>query len=190
MIEEKTDIRTLRTRKAIVDTFVDLLEIQDFTSITISQIAEEAMINRATFYRHFLDKYDLLEKTIQEILMKKLIVQLNETTEFNQDMLKDVFLSITEFYKSLSNRCQSSYGDMTMNIEVILKKELQKVLYNALSLKYPEQSPNHLTSIATMLSWMLYGASIDWEQNSSLSPDAYFGETSAVMNQIYLQDLA
>lgn len=41
-----------------------------------------------------------------------------------------------------------------------------------------------------MLSWMLYGASIDWEQNSSLSPDAYFGETSAVMNQIYLQDLA
>ena len=190
MIEEKTDLRTLRTRKAIVDTFVDLLEIQDFTSITISQIAEEAMINRATFYRHFLDKYDLLEKTIQEILMKKLIVQLNETTEFNQDMLKDVFLSITEFYMSLSDRCQSSYGDMTMNIEVILKKELQKVLYNALSLKYPEQSPNHLTSIATMLSWMLYGASIDWEQNSSLSPEAYFEETSAVMNQIYLQDLA
>lgn len=76
------------------------------------------------------------------------------------------------------------------NIEVILKKELQKVLYNALSLKYPEQSPNHLTSIATMLSWMLYGASIDWEQNSSLSPEAYFEETSAVMNQIYLQDLA
>ena len=41
-----------------------------------------------------------------------------------------------------------------------------------------------------MLSWMLYGASIDWEQNSSLSPEAYFEETSAVMNQIYLQDLA
>ena len=68
MIEEKTDLRTIRTRKAIVDSFVDLLEIQDFTSITISQIAEVAMINRATFYRHFLDKYDLLEKSIQEIL--------------------------------------------------------------------------------------------------------------------------
>ncbi len=44
------------------------------------------------------------------------------------------------------------------------KKELQKVLFNALTLKYPDQSPNDLMSVATMLSWMLYGASIDWEK--------------------------
>lgn len=40
-----------------------------------------------------------------------------------------------------------------------------------------------------MLSWMLYGASIDWEKNSSLSPDEYFEKTSAIMNQIHLKNL-
>lgn len=190
MIKEKTDLRTLRTRKSIVDSFIDLLEIQDFTSITISQIASEAMINRATFYRHFLDKYDLLEKSIQEILMKTLIEKLNANNEFNQEMLEDVFISITDFYNSLSNRCQSSYGDMTMNIEVILKKELQHVLYNALSIKYPDQSSEKLTSIATMLSWMLYGASIDWEQNSTQSPDEYFAQANTTFKQIYVDDLS
>lgn len=164
MIETPTDLRSIRTRKAIVDSFISLLEGKDFTSITISEITTAAMINRSTFYRHFEDKYDLLEKSIQEILMKQLIEQLKSNDQFNEEMLKGLFLSITAFYNSLSKRCQSSYDDLTMNIEAILKDELQLVIFNALQLKYPDEENQKLTTIATMLSWMLYGASIDWEK--------------------------
>lgn len=190
MIEQKTDLRAIRTRKAIVDSFIDLLEVKDFTSITISEITNGAVINRGTFYRHFLDKYDLLEKTIKEILMKKLIEQLNSNDKFSEEMLKGLFLSITAFYGSLSNRCQNSYDDMTMNIEVILKDELQRVIFNALRVKYPNKEGQKLTTVATMLSWMLYGASIDWEYNSILPPEDYFTEANATFQYIYTNDLS
>jgi AcrR family transcriptional regulator len=32
-----------------------------FAAITVQDLADRAMVNRSTFYRHFLDKYDLLD---------------------------------------------------------------------------------------------------------------------------------
>ncbi|KKB33087.1 transcriptional regulator, TetR family [Bacillus thermotolerans] len=59
MIDSKTDPRILRTRKLIMDSFIDLSEKKEFKDITVKDITTEAMINRATFYYHVQDKYDL-----------------------------------------------------------------------------------------------------------------------------------
>lgn len=190
MSEEKTDLRIIRTRKAIVDSFIELLEKKEFNNIKISDITSGAMINRATFYHHFLDKYDLLEKSIKENLMKNVLEEMKNNDEFNEDMLKSLFLSITTFHNSLSIRCQRSYRDMTVNIEVILKKELEQVLFQSLLTKYPDESHQKLTMLATMLSWMLYGASVDWEQNSSKSPEEYLAFAHSTIKQLFKNDLA
>jgi AcrR family transcriptional regulator len=60
------DLRTLRTRKIIKNSFIDLLNMKSFDSLTVNEISNKAMINRATFYRHFDDKYDLLMEILQE----------------------------------------------------------------------------------------------------------------------------
>lgn len=77
---------------------------------------------------------------------------------------------------------------MTMNIEIVLKEELTRIISNALEIKYPNKDPQKLTSIATMLSWMLYGASLDWETNSLQTPEAYFDETKIAFKQILADD--
>lgn len=59
----KTDLRVKKTILAIGDAFLDLLDEKPFEKIQINDIAERAMINRGTFYLHYKDKYDLLEKT-------------------------------------------------------------------------------------------------------------------------------
>ena len=60
---EKRDLRKVRTETAIKKAFYDLLsEKTSFAAITIQDIADKAMINRSTFYAHYYDKYDLLEK--------------------------------------------------------------------------------------------------------------------------------
>jgi AcrR family transcriptional regulator len=47
---------------------IDLaVERKGFADVTVSDIAERAMINRATFYRHFLDKCDLVEQYMDEV---------------------------------------------------------------------------------------------------------------------------
>ena len=60
------DRRTKYTQKIIRDTLIDLLSEKDINKITVSEICEIADINRATFYRYYLDVYDLLEQIEQD----------------------------------------------------------------------------------------------------------------------------
>jgi AcrR family transcriptional regulator len=60
--EESEDLRVQRTRKLILDAFIALTVEKGFAAVTVRDITERAMINRSTFYRHYLDKYDLLEQ--------------------------------------------------------------------------------------------------------------------------------
>jgi len=66
------DRRTKYTQNIIKETLIDLLSEKDITKITVSEICQIADINRATFYRYYLDVYDLLEK-IEENFSQELI---------------------------------------------------------------------------------------------------------------------
>ena len=68
-MEKKIDLRVQRTKKAILDTFFSLLEEKHFSNITIIDICEKALINRGTFYTHFEDKNQLLEKIVYDMMM-------------------------------------------------------------------------------------------------------------------------
>lgn len=61
-MEPKKDLRVTRTKKMIAEAFINLLFEKRFSQITIQEIADKAMINRNTFYLHYKDKTDLLEK--------------------------------------------------------------------------------------------------------------------------------
>ncbi len=57
-MEEKMDLRIVKTHKALSDTFLVMLEEKTFDEITVNELCERAMVRRATFYKHFADKYD------------------------------------------------------------------------------------------------------------------------------------
>lgn len=65
MIKEQTDLRVIKTKKAIHDAFLDLIQTKGYDKITVQDIAKKAMINRNTFYLHYTDKFDLMEQTWQ-----------------------------------------------------------------------------------------------------------------------------
>lgn len=48
------------TRQRITDAFNRLIRKAEFESLTVNDIVREAGISRATFYRHFRDKYDVM----------------------------------------------------------------------------------------------------------------------------------
>ncbi|KRF46361.1 TetR family transcriptional regulator [Bacillus sp. Soil531] len=62
----KVDRRIARTQEAIKKAFLELMSEKSFDSITIQNIADRANINRATVYLHYLDKFDLLDKIMEE----------------------------------------------------------------------------------------------------------------------------
>lgn len=64
----KTDARIRFTKMVIEDAFFDLLLKKPVGKITVKELCENADINRATFYKHYLDIPDLFEKTEQKLL--------------------------------------------------------------------------------------------------------------------------
>ena len=62
------DIRSQRTKQVISKCFLDLLKEKTVSRITVTEICTMASINRATFYKHYLDVPDLQATLENEIL--------------------------------------------------------------------------------------------------------------------------
>lgn len=58
------DRRILKSQAAIKKVFVDLMTEMSFDDITIQNISDRANVSRGTFYLHYTDKFDLLDKLI------------------------------------------------------------------------------------------------------------------------------
>ncbi len=67
-MEKKTDRRVLRTRKMLLEGLTDLLKEKDIKDISVKELADYADINRCTFYLHYKDVYDMLEKIEMEFV--------------------------------------------------------------------------------------------------------------------------
>ena len=70
------DRRVKYTKSVIKETFITLLEEKEIKKITVSELCSIADINRATFYRYYLDIYDLYDKIQDEFVgeLKEIII--------------------------------------------------------------------------------------------------------------------
>lgn len=105
---KKQDLRVIRTKKMIITAFLSLVQEKGYEAVTIQNIADEAMINRATFYAHFKDKPDLYDY-IMDFAVSKMSLILNADKLNNSKFiqiktieltLKKVFMMIKENQES------------------------------------------------------------------------------------------
>ncbi len=66
MTRDHVDLRVRRTHMVLREALIDLIEEKGFDAVTVGDIAERAMVNRATFYRHYQDKYALVTGIFEE----------------------------------------------------------------------------------------------------------------------------
>ncbi len=66
MMRKHTDLRVRRTQALLRDALIDLISEKGFDAVTVGDISGRAMVNRATFYRHYQDKYDLVASIFQD----------------------------------------------------------------------------------------------------------------------------
>lgn len=77
---QNVDARVRRTQELIRDAFVALIVEQGFDNVTVQAIAARAGINRATFYRHYSDKFDLADR-LTDVLFADVITQISGSAE-------------------------------------------------------------------------------------------------------------
>ena len=85
MSTEAVDRRVRRTRKQLRECLVTLLKQKKVQDITVRELTELADLNRGTFYLHYKDVFDLLEKTESELLddFNQLVILLGENGDLN-----------------------------------------------------------------------------------------------------------
>jgi AcrR family transcriptional regulator len=67
-MEETVDPRVKKTR-----VLLQLISEKGFDAITVKDLTQYAEINRATFYQHYYDKFDLLDQNIENMLLNLVI---------------------------------------------------------------------------------------------------------------------
>ena len=65
---KKEDLRVRRTFKLLSQALMSLLLEKSFEEIFVTDICERAMVHRTTFYKHFEDKYHLLDFCVKELI--------------------------------------------------------------------------------------------------------------------------
>lgn len=63
-----TKKRNTQTKENLKKSFIKLVNAKNFDSVTVSDLARDSKINRGTFYLHYLDKYDLMDKLEVEVI--------------------------------------------------------------------------------------------------------------------------
>lgn len=108
--EQHQDIRIIKTKKAIIDSFWNMLDKKSVKDISIKEICLDAEVNRSTFYLHFEDKQQLLLQSIYDKMY-----HINELAE--QECKTD---SIREYYKVI--------GDITFRLLTKNKSFYRKII--------------------------------------------------------------
>jgi len=122
MSEKSADRRTVKTKKALRDALAELLTEKELQKITVQEIANIADVNRVTFYKHFLDVYDLYDKTVQEIIVEigLLILQLEELQE---DKVFDELVSYVERNRTVFKMifCPNVKSSLRLRFETVIE---------------------------------------------------------------------
>ena len=116
-LDKKTDARVRRTRDALGDALVALMQEKPFDTITVQDVLDRAKVGRSTFYSHYSDKDDLLMSDVDDFY-ERVSMGLSERGDKSERVfpVKEFFSHIAEA-KVFVNALSSS-GKMKENMEL------------------------------------------------------------------------
>lgn len=103
------NIRMTRTKESIFEALLELMKEKDFEKITIQNLTERAQINRATFYAHFQDKYELLDEIIGNSVEELIQKHTNGVCAFTKENMLQLVYAAFEFHQRVKVKCRRNY---------------------------------------------------------------------------------
>lgn len=95
----KNNQRFRETEIRMESAMLELMKNTEFNKITVKKICEEAKVNRSTFYAHFIDIYDMLDKMEVELRKEMLDSYSEGNTEENQIFSEKSFIRFLSHIK-------------------------------------------------------------------------------------------
>lgn len=147
----KTDMRWIRTERHLLSAFGEAIETTPIEKITVTGIARAAEVNKATFYLHYRDIFDLAQSYVDQ-LARDTVEELGDASV----LFREPRRFVSTLMKALADE------EKTRTTEAIAKNNLIPHYMSALianlndALRSVRPVPDDLRSRAT-LSFFLHG---------------------------------
>lgn len=128
------DLRTERTKRSIANAFLELRKQKPIEKITVKELSELAYINKATFYTHYHDIYDLADQLENEF-MESVIQELPHP----ESIITDPALATRELTDTLiakSDICNILFSGSRKGY---LSEKMYAALIQYIALKFPNE---------------------------------------------------
>ncbi len=171
------DLRVQKTKKNIINAFLQVRAKKPLEKITVKEIAELAEINKATFYLHYQDLYQLSETLENEVIQSVL-----QGIEHPESIFNENSLFTTELYESIIANEQLINilfsGNRSINFITLFEKELK-----ALILKVnPEYQESLEKNVA--ITYLIYGGYYTYTKYHEIDASVVFKLISKLSEKI------
>ncbi|WP_427051257.1 TetR/AcrR family transcriptional regulator [Paenibacillus sp. TC-CSREp1] len=147
-------MRNTRTKDLIFEAFVELVNEKDFEKITIQNVTVQARINRATFYSHFQDKYEFLEKSTMDSAIELIHGQTGGICVFTEEKIRKLVHVVFKYHQQVKTNCHRSYKSITP----LLRKQMIQALQSYFNSCLHHMCVDDFTFYSQMYSTMIYDA--------------------------------
>ncbi|HLH03023.1 MAG TPA: TetR/AcrR family transcriptional regulator [Bryobacteraceae bacterium] len=174
------DPRIRRTRELLQQALENLLKTKDFDRISVQEIADTATVNRATFYDHYTDKFELLECLVArrffELLAKR-NVRFDGTCG---SAMQGLVLAVCDFLAAAPETEERPMRRFEPHMESAIIAVLRRnILEGARNYAVKGGIPPEM--IAAAASWAIYGAAKEWIENPNRRPAEEIVDTVAAL---------
>lgn len=158
------DLRVKKTKTGIINAFLQLRAKKPLERITVKELSDLAEINKATFYLHYKDIYDLSEK-----LENDLFERVFNSIEHPKSALSDPKLFIGELIRGFASNKPL--------IDIIFGRERNNILADKFDNEVRkfifEQNPQYKDemSLNIALTYMIKGGYYAYVENSEYDVD-------------------
>src|ERR1017187_1650372 len=164
-IAENTDPRVLRSRQMLMESLLRLLTRKEFDDISVQEIADEAALNRATFYLHYPDKNALLQ-AMTAARFRNLIARRGLSFTNCDGALRAIALGVCD-YLAETTGCPTQLAKMPLEGSIIPVVEGMFLEGAA----HHEMAPGVDSALlATTAAWAVFGAARRWFQTRDRIP--------------------
>lgn len=156
----------IRTRKAILNTFNQLLAVRPFDQISVRLICETVPVHHSTFYRYFDDKFDLLQGYL---------IAEYDAVKDSADHLTAIIDQIMTHWAQFENITRFNaqrdiYYELINMVSNILNEQALHTTTPGLLLDMVRESP-HADYATYGLAGSVVGVIIKWNQQPDVNPN-------------------
>lgn len=168
------DLRVIKTRRLIRDAFVKLVDEKGFKNITVNDISDKAMINRSTFYLHYTDKFDLLQKIVNEAIQNILCLVEPQAHIVNGNPDYEIFLNNLSCIMKAVERDAVLYKFILNDKEALgITRKCENALLEKLNASFPMQL-SISRDLCLELITSIYVSTIRWWLNNEMKYSPLF----------------